>query len=938
MTADRSPPAQRAIPARNRFLWLTIEALLELGGRADRHAIRDAAVRLGAFSADQLALLPPPSQRKSYASRVEYELSWALTILRKAEVVTNERGEWELTEPGRALKEADMPDVMRSYRAPRADAGNPPMPPVATSVPAASGPPSDPLIGTELDAFRIDALIARGGMGIVYRATQLALRRTVALKVLAEDLAEDKDFRARFQREIDNAAAVEHPNVVPVYDAGYDAGRFYIAMQYIDGPDLAKLAGGQMDLDRALKLFDQIAAGLQYIHDCGFVHRDVKPQNVLVWHADHSEETAMLTDFGISLALDKGSDITRGRPPGTPRYMAPEVTERWETGPAADQYSLACVLFELLAGRTPFEAVDRVELEQAHVSSAVPDIEHFVPNVPVQVGQSLRRALAKDPGARFADVREFAFAVRGDLSALSLPGEDLPSQGVAIAGDVDERRLAPAQVSRRLFVVAPDRDERSPQLAMETLLTLRANDFKPLAGEPLAGPKRRNGALRSLAIGENFLEGIDAPAAPGLSTEALGGRLAKGQDFLGSDGLSLAQQALRALIDPRTRQGSDGATLMLPFHESLLWYDARASGAAGARWAVRKVNMRGTGVTLARLLLEPPSYLEGNESEAARRAVDGIRAALQAPSPFAELSARLDVAAPEEPSSAHAERDEDDAWRAADSPKLAPLARRVVRHAAAIMDQPHVSPSAKLLQLRAILALDLAYYSLLCSWDATVTPPEQRYLLVSFTPEPRARNRVRMRSEASYQAARLRISQAIVATLATTMYDLADDDQVDWSAEFEPRSKLDEVALALPNAHESGDYLRLAGIAFERASGSGYNRPSDAFRVLLESVDLLAGTGKYRWLRAGPELLGALVGSVTEMPMSADRFLAHVFSEWGIVVGDAEAVRTELADDLDGAQLRRNAHWLEQLLTNSGLAISLSDQTCMVGQRALAVT
>lgn len=500
----------------------------------------------------------------------------------------------------------------------------------------------------------------------------------------------------------------------------------------------------------------------------------------------------------------------------------------------------------------------------------------------------------------------------------------------------EEHRLAPAEVSRQLFVVAPDRDERASHLAMETLLTLWANGYSaPATADQLVPPKRRNGAIRSLALRENFLDGMSAMASPELSVEEMGSLLARGADFGGSDGLGLVQSALQALIDSRTRQGSVGALLMQPFHESLLWYDARRSGSS-VKWMVRKVNMRGTGVTLARLLLDPPSYLGRELRELADQAVEGIRLALQAPSPYGELAARLSAAVPEEAEERKIEPDELEAWASGDNEALRPYAERVIRHAHAITSQSHVGPALKLLQLRNILALDLAHHALSRSWEATATPQRQRFLLASYAPEERRGNRIRIFSEASYRSGRQKVAQAIIAGLAEAMRIVADTKPpaADWADYFEPRSRLDAVATTLNDASRPPDFAREAERAYELASGGGYGRPSDAFRVLLESVDLLVGTGQYRYLRVGPELLSSMVGALSpSLPARADQFLGSVFAEWNLVIGEAEAVGTDLGEQVEGAELRRNARFFEELMVNAGLALALSDQTCMVGQR-----
>jgi serine/threonine protein kinase len=789
---------------------------------------------------------------------------------------------------------------------------------------------NDPLIGLEIDDYRLTSKIGQGGMGVVYAAEDLALNRRVAVKLLPRAVV-DRQLRERFEREMRHAAAIEHPNIVPVFRAGLAHDFLYIAMSFVNGPDLRRvLMGARPPLERSLKLFEGVAAAVAFMHDERYVHRDIKPANILVRHAGTPTEWPLLTDLGIARALDDPRSITRGRPPGTPVYMAPETFLHWVAEAPADQYALACVLFEMVAGRPPFVADNVAEVERLHTDEPAPRVTDFCV-VPDGVAVALERALSKDPAARYESIGAFSAAVLEGAS------EDRVAPPPPPPPEPPERKLTPASVSLALFAVSPDRDEKASQLAAETFLTLQANGYAAPDGD-LASPKRRNGAVRSLAIGENFLEGFEQEVGANFTVAALGERLARGQDFLGSDGLGLAQEALGALVDERTRQGSAGATLLLPFHESLLWYDARKSGAT-IPWSVRKVNMRGTGVTLARVLLDPPAYIGEPDRSAAGAAVDGIKGALQAPSPFAELAKRLNSAVPPALEQRDTEPDERDSWAAADNPLLEPLARSIIRHCANIAAQRHAAPSTQLLQIRAVLALDVIAHALRTSWRAVDTPEDQRFLLLAYTPEPRRMNRVRIASEGSYQLARQKITQAMIATLARRASELAaEHSNLDWDAQFEPRSKLAEVVEALPHAVTDDEYLRLGRLAFESASGGGYNRPVDAFRVLLESVELLLGTGQYRFLQAGPEVLGAMVGAVGGTPMPSDVFLSRVAEEWGFVIGEAEMIETTLVQTLDGSQLSRNSRHCEQLLVNAGLAIALSDQTCMVGQRTEEAT
>lgn len=773
----------------------------------------------------------------------------------------------------------------------------------------------DDLSGLELDgAFRLLKQIGEGGMGRVYEADQYSLKRKVAVKLVAGRDG-DPHLKERFQKEMKAAGEIKHQNLVPVYTAGYDQGYLYIAMELIKGLDLARiLLEGPLETDRALKLSGDVARALHCIHNDGYVHRDVKPANIMVAEVGASTEYALLGDLGIAKAIDDPDGITKGQPPGTPVYMAPESFLHWTADARSDQYSLACVLFEMLAGRPPFISAEGAEISDQHIEANPPDIASLCPGAPDSIRKALERALAKKPEDRYPSILDFYEAAREE------------SEEEWGGGSPKVRRLTPVEISRSLFGLAPDRDERASQLAMETFLTLWANGYDDPQGDPMS-PKRRNGALRSLVLGDNFLEGFKEESDAGKRAEAACEKLASGRDFSGSDGMELAQKAVRALIDDRTLQGSSGATLLAPFHESLLWYDARRSGAKRP-WSVRKVNMRGTGVTLGAMLLR-----RDLGSNFATTAVEGIKSALQASSPLQDLVARLGEAVPEDLETFTLEPDERAAWEAAGSEALKPLAERINRHCGNITSQQHVAPSAMLLQVRLILALDLAHHALTYSWDAIDAPEDSRYLLLSFSSEERRENEVRIASESSYQNARLQITQAIITQLGRGAEEIAGvEKEPDWDEQFEKRAKLDEVAARFRDASGPAEFQELAGLVFEESRGSGYGRPVDAFRVLLESVGLLHGTGQYRYLRAGPDLLAALIGAVGGKQMPTAEFLEAIWREWSFVVGDREMTRTTLVDSLDGSLLARNTRILEHVLSSSGLAIALSDQTCMVGR------
>jgi serine/threonine-protein kinase len=198
--------------------------------------------------------------------------------------------------------------------------------------------------------YLLEQELGRGGMGVVYRARDLGLQRFVALKVLAPRLLQDAKARSRFQKEIEFAVAIEHPHVVPIYAAGYEDGQFFLAMRLVRGTDLGEIADqeGPLSEQRVARLVGQIASALFAVHEQGMVHRDVKPQNVLVWNAGQVDEHCFLTDFGIAKALTETVGFTTVGVLGTRGYIAPELFEGGQPTPACDQYSLACLAYQLL--------------------------------------------------------------------------------------------------------------------------------------------------------------------------------------------------------------------------------------------------------------------------------------------------------------------------------------------------------------------------------------------------------------------------------------------------------------------------------------------------------------------------------------------------------------------------------------------------------------
>ena len=209
---------------------------------------------------------------------------------------------------------------------------------------------ADPRIGTRLLGYEIEAILGRGGMGDVYKAYDPRLKRYIALKLLTPGLAEDTGFRERFLRESELAASLDHPSIVPIYDAGDVGGQLYIAMRYVEGTDLKALIreDGALAPARAVALLAQLADALDTAHERGLVHRDVKPSNALLDAAGH----LYLADFGLTQSTSDRSELTAaGQIVGTVDYVAPEQIEGEETDGRADLYSLGCLLYECLTGR-----------------------------------------------------------------------------------------------------------------------------------------------------------------------------------------------------------------------------------------------------------------------------------------------------------------------------------------------------------------------------------------------------------------------------------------------------------------------------------------------------------------------------------------------------------------------------------------------------------
>jgi serine/threonine protein kinase len=298
--------------------------------------------------------------------------------------------------------------------------------------------------------YRIENVLGRGGMASVYLARDEELERPVAVKVLAEHLAHQADFHDRFLREARLAAQLSHPNVVQVFDVGEEDGSPFIVMECVEGSTLADelKERGRLDPDEVVDLALQICGGLEHAHAAGLVHRDIKPQNLLL----RPDGTVKIADFGIARAAETTRFTQMGSVMGTAAYLSPEQALAEEVTAAADLYSLGCVLYELLTGRTPYVFETLPELVVKHREEVIPPVRELRPDVPERLEAAVMHALARNPDYR----PESAAAIAEELAVASPdpPTRPLPRAAATQATEV----LAPSAPTRVLD--APRKDSR----------------------------------------------------------------------------------------------------------------------------------------------------------------------------------------------------------------------------------------------------------------------------------------------------------------------------------------------------------------------------------------------------------------------------------------------------------------------------------------------
>ncbi len=331
-------------------------------------------------------------------------------------------------------------------------------------------------IGTEVAGFRIESVLGRGGMSVVYLAEQVSLSRKVALKLLVHQIVEiDETFRERFLQESHLAAHLDHPNIIPIYDAGEEEDCLYIAMRYVEGPDLERMLeqDGPLGLGRTLFILEQVAGALDAAHEQGLVHRDIKPANILLVE---QSDRIYLTDFGVAKPTTSAGLTRTGFFIGTPDYSAPEQIEGRPVGPGTDVYALGAVLYACLTGTPPYARNTEVAVLQAHLLEPPPRLSDARRDLPRALDAVIETAMAKEMGDRYGTCGAMIAAARAASLArpVSLPPGDMP---VIVPPD------ASATESGGAFPRTPDPEQADPNVAAQASATGPA-DTAALTDEP----------------------------------------------------------------------------------------------------------------------------------------------------------------------------------------------------------------------------------------------------------------------------------------------------------------------------------------------------------------------------------------------------------------------------------------------------------------------
>jgi serine/threonine-protein kinase len=343
-----------------------------------------------------------------------------------------------------------------------------------------------PRVGAEIAGYRLESVLQRGGMSVVYAAEHIRMNRRVALKILATELADDDRFRERFLNESRMAASIDHPNIVPIYDAGEENSVLYIAMHYVAGSDLKGLIAREapLEVDRCVSIMVQTGGALGAAHERGLIHRDIKPGNILVVlrTSPDAPDHIYLSDFGLTKHNESRSALTpTGQFLGTVDYVAPEQIEGKPVDARADVYSLGCVFYELLTGTAPFVRDDDVATLWAHIQQDRPRVSEMRPDVPTAFDEVVATAMAKSPDDRYDGCRAFVSAIRAAATAphVALPGDPTrPAQYLASAP------AAPAPPGDDVAADAPPARPSSPPLEQPSQTEPPARETLPPLEQP----------------------------------------------------------------------------------------------------------------------------------------------------------------------------------------------------------------------------------------------------------------------------------------------------------------------------------------------------------------------------------------------------------------------------------------------------------------------
>jgi serine/threonine protein kinase len=391
--------------------------------------------------------------------------------------------------------------------------------------------------------YRIERRLGAGGMSTVFMATDTVLERPVAVKLLAEHLADDEAFVARFRREALAAARLQHPNIVQVFDSGQDpeSRRHYIVMEYVDGPSCADLLRERkrLEIDETVQIVRDACHGLDYAHRAGVVHRDVKPGNLLI---AESMRTTKLADFGIAKAAEQTRITQVGSVLGTAAYLSPEQARGDEAGPASDTYSLGVCAYQFLTGRLPHEYASLTELALKQQQDAVVPITEYRPEVPRELDEAIRLSLEREPEARYGSALELGHAIDAGLH-----GERTAATERLTLTDTDATRAMEATSATRAMprtgYVPP-----APEPA-------RAQTAAPPATRPRRDDRaaRRTASRRRWATFLALLAVLAAIAAVGVALLSSTGNNGGGVDAPNRDQVQDQIQDLRDFIQQHVR-------------------------------------------------------------------------------------------------------------------------------------------------------------------------------------------------------------------------------------------------------------------------------------------------------------------------------------------------------------------------------------------------